>query len=224
MTQHFHDLTGVLVLDQVTPVIKALFGGFKLDESRPGNGEVFIARMSETNDPQWDDIRDQLVALAKQLGLSPSDTEAGATSEDWLSALAEHFNGGALLLCNLIEPDDSAELDDLFEIAQLMDDGHGLKAMKLEAAWHSSKPGLFEFGGSGNYRGRHFVTSSTSSASLSTGTAVDAALAERNSTKAAERLLSDIRHLLAGIADPVLHAEVCAKLGHALPKIAHQPV
>ena len=40
MANTYFDATGVLVLDRVTPVITTLFGGFKLDEAYPGNGEV----------------------------------------------------------------------------------------------------------------------------------------------------------------------------------------
>ena len=47
MANNYYDATGVLVLDQVTPVITALFGGLKLDASYPGNGEVYIAQIAE---------------------------------------------------------------------------------------------------------------------------------------------------------------------------------
>lgn len=33
MAQNYYDATGTLVLDKVTPIIKALFGGFNLDET-----------------------------------------------------------------------------------------------------------------------------------------------------------------------------------------------
>jgi len=39
MSNNYSDATGVLVLDRITPVITALFGGFNLDETYPGDGD-----------------------------------------------------------------------------------------------------------------------------------------------------------------------------------------
>ena len=33
MSNNYYDATGVLVLDRITPVMTALFGGFNLDET-----------------------------------------------------------------------------------------------------------------------------------------------------------------------------------------------
>ena len=74
MTQTYYDATGVLVLDKITPVIDALFGGFRLDESDPGEGEVYIARIAEENDPSWDQILDRLKELAADLSISISES------------------------------------------------------------------------------------------------------------------------------------------------------
>lgn len=43
MANNHYEATGVLVLDRVTPVIRALFGGFQLDADYPGNGDAYIA-------------------------------------------------------------------------------------------------------------------------------------------------------------------------------------
>ncbi|GHU04838.1 hypothetical protein FACS1894158_05990 [Betaproteobacteria bacterium] len=69
MANNYYDATGVLVLSQVTPVIKALFGAFHLDETYPGDGQAYIARISESNNPLWDDVQDGLADLAVELGL-----------------------------------------------------------------------------------------------------------------------------------------------------------
>lgn len=47
MANNYYDATGVLVLNQVTPVISALFGGFKLDASFPSEGQAYIALVAE---------------------------------------------------------------------------------------------------------------------------------------------------------------------------------
>ena len=90
MANNYYDATGVLVLDQVTPVITALFGGLKLDASYPGNGEVYIAQIAEDSGAHWDDVCEDLVALAQSLGLSvPS--EGPPTMDDVLAVLSRHF-------------------------------------------------------------------------------------------------------------------------------------
>ena len=129
MANNYYDATGVLVLDQVTPVITALFGGLKLDASYPGNGEVYIAQIAEDSGAHWDDVCEDLVALAQSLGLSvPS--EGPPTMDDVLAVLSRHFGTDQDEdLQHLIEHhrfEDDSDLDALFLIATRLDDGHGL--------------------------------------------------------------------------------------------------
>jgi hypothetical protein len=90
MANNYYDATGVLVLGQVTPVITALFGGMKLDPSFPGNGEVYIAHIGEESGAHWDDVRDNLIAVAQSLGLSVPGEDACAM-DDVLDVLSRHF-------------------------------------------------------------------------------------------------------------------------------------
>ncbi len=78
MANNYYEATGLLSLERVTPVIVALFGAFHLDANYPGSGRAYIARIAETNDPQWDDVLEGLTGLAEQLGISPN-AEAEAT-------------------------------------------------------------------------------------------------------------------------------------------------
>lgn len=201
MANNYYDATGVLVLDKVTPVITALFGGFNLDASYPGDGEVYVAKISEDNDPNWDDIRESLVELAKELGLTPSENVDDAAA-GWLHALTAHFGDGEdEVLCNIVEPDDSADLADIYRIALRLDDGHGLKAIKIEGCWHCDKPRLFEFGGNGEYIGRNCYVSSVSSSSVLLGGKLDAALASGNLDDGAKELLASVSGILNGVYD-----------------------
>lgn len=43
MANNYYEATGVLILDEVTPVITALFDAFNLDPDFPGNGQAYIA-------------------------------------------------------------------------------------------------------------------------------------------------------------------------------------
>lgn len=219
MANNYYDATGVLVLDKVTPVITALFGGFNLDETYPGNGEVYIARISEANDPQWDDILESLETLCGELGLSLPD-DADESVGEYLHVLSSHFGVdqdvelGSLIAHN--DFDDNADLSVLFDIARSFNDGHGLKAMKIEGCWHCSKPRLFEFGGNGEYYGRHIYVGDSSTTPLQVGAEVDDALEAGNLDKAAERLLKQINSLLAGVSNPEIREALRTKLSQGL--------
>lgn len=203
MANNYYDATGVLVLGQVTAVIEALFGNFNLDKDYPGNGEVYIARTSEDCDPQWDDIRENLESLCSDLGLVlPSD--ADESIEEYLYALATHFGAdGNVEIGNLIENhefENSAELDVLYMLATAFDDGHSLKAMKIEGCWHSDRPRLFEFGGDGEYMGRHYAVCSSSTTALNLGENVDTAIEAGDMGKVAETFLAQFNRLLSGLS------------------------
>ena len=60
MADNYYDMTGTITLDKVTPVIKALFGPFELDENYPGDGTVYIANIAENSNCSWDEVLDNL--------------------------------------------------------------------------------------------------------------------------------------------------------------------
>jgi hypothetical protein len=219
MANNYFDATGVLILDRVTPVISALFGGFHLDGTYPGNGAAYIARLSESNDPQWDDVFEGLVNLAEALGKSlPAGDEF--TIEDCLHALANHFQAEEdEALEYLIEHhsfEDSADLAALFLIATCFNDGHGLKAIKFEAAWYCSKPRLYEFGGQGTYISQEIVLYSGSSRAVDFGEELHAALLRGNLDEAADKLAADIGNVLSGITDDTTRSTLREKLARKL--------
>jgi len=217
MANNYFDMTGVLVLRQVTPVIRALFSAYNLDENHPGNGEAYIAAMSETDSSPWDSVIEELEELAGALGAA---VVPGEGAESCLSALASHFKveGNADLL-NMIEHtsfEDEAGMEQLFLLARLFDDGHGLKAYKTEAAWTCSRPRLFEFGGCGTYAGQHVHVTASSSSAMPLGEQLDANIAAGDLDKAAEALCTDITGVLAGIYDEQTRLAVRARLANLL--------
>lgn len=219
MSNHYYDATGVLVLNRVTPVITALFGDFNLDETYPGEDEVYIARMSESLDPQWDDIRDNLVELAYQLGRPfPADEEPSIQS--YLGLLAKQFSAEDdphlrhLLKAHRFE--DGAELDVLFFIASCLDDGHGLQALRIEGCWHSDKPRLFEFGGNGMFISRDITINSSSSYALELGHDLHKAIQAGDVDDAAARIALETVCLLAGIGDDATRDSIRQRVGERL--------
>lgn len=219
MADNYYDATGVLVLKKVTPVITALFGGFNLDESYPGDGQAYLAKISDSNNPSWDDVLEGLVGLSADLKLVlPEDAEE--TVEEYLFLFASHFGAdGNHELGNLIEHydfTDDAELAALFDIAMCFDDGHGLTALKFEGCWHCSKPQLFAFGGHGEYYGRNIFVCDSSSSVLALGEELDEALAAGNLDQGADSLLKKINSILAGVSDAEARNALHTKLGDRL--------
>lgn len=205
MANNYYDATGVLILDKVTPVITALFDGYNLDATYPGEGRAYIASVSESSDPDWNLIYDSLVELASNLGVLPQG-EAAPSIEGVLKLLAQHFHlEHHDELNHFIEHQDFggfAGLDALFLIATWFDDGHNLKAVAFEGCWHCSKPRLFEFGGDGCFISRPVGHFANSSEVLELGEKLMQALL-RNDVEAAGVLIANktIR-MLAGIRDP----------------------
>lgn len=217
MAQNYYDGTGVLVLGKVTPVIRGLFGLFRLDETYPGDGKVFIARSSEVCAPSWDEIADHVYNTAKSLGLKLADHEWASWSlETYLKLLAPKTGEADL---DAILPDDHAEeadLADVFDIAKMFDDGHGLTAMKIQSAWHADSLRLNEFGGSGEYFGKHFFTQNDSRVTIATGQAVDEALEKQDRNAAAKHIAERANELLEGILDAGVQDEIRALVAQSV--------
>ncbi len=123
------------------------------------------------------------------------------------------------MLCHLIDEfsfEGGAELPVLFDIARCFDDGHGLTAMKIEGCWHCDKPRLFEFGGHGDYYGRHVRMNSRSSTVLNVGESVDEAIEAGDANAAAVGLLKEVEGLLAGISNAHVRATLRMLVGSGL--------
>ncbi len=204
MATHYYEGTGVLMLDRVTPVIKALFGAFALDENYPGDGLAYIARIAETNDPQWSDVLDNLGSLAAQLGIPVPDGDAPMLAP-LLERMAVHFGTDQdEELENLIEHhrfEDSADLEALLLIATCLNDGHNLVAIQFEGCWHCSKPRLFEFGGDGCYLSRELKVSRSSTQALQLGEQLRKAILAADAEEASALIALEAASLLAGIRD-----------------------
>ncbi|QWE98138.1 MULTISPECIES: hypothetical protein [unclassified Cupriavidus] len=219
MANTYSTSTGVLILDKVTPMIMALFGAFALDPTTPGNGEVYIASTPE-DEPHWGKVNDRVAALRSDLGVElPDDTSEGIAME--LFALAEHFGINDPGLFQLLDhheftEDEDADLQVLFDLAQWFDDGHGLKAIKFEGSWRCDKPQLFEFGGAGDFIGRHISVRSSSATAIVLGAELDAAIEIGNLDGVATRFVTQINGILAGLTDGAIADRVRVKLGRSL--------
>ncbi|MFN9471424.1 hypothetical protein [Acidovorax sp.] len=216
MSHNSYQATGVLVLGKVTPVIEALFSDFALDANDPGGDMAYIHQCSDSHECQWDDLAERLKPLIVARGITPE----GESAKDLLCTLAGAFDKAAdasfTKIVDGIDFDNVAALEDLFDLAMLLDDGHGLKALNIEGCWSSSKPRLFEFGGSGRYRSRRLQLHSISSNVAQLGAQLDKALDSQDLGQAAQVVATRFSEMLQGVTDETLRIELQRRIGETL--------
>lgn len=145
MNLHDHDVTGVLTLDRVTPVITALFGTFVHRVVYPADGKGCRIEVSETAVPLWKDILKALIALEKDLEIQvPHYLTPKPSMAMHLILLAAHLRADDRVdlhqLCVDHTFDGDADLAHLFMIATSLDDGHGLFAIRYQGAPSHGNP------------------------------------------------------------------------------------
>jgi len=202
MSNCYYDATGTLKLKEITPVIKALFGVFCVEKY--DDTTAYIKQESEGNSVNYDCM---IGEISDEMEIDPSDT-----ADAMLIAMAEKLGKkdevAALLGEGQLDPNQDADITFLFNLAQIMDDGHGLTEIEMEGAWHGSKMRLGNFGGSGEYVGKRFVLYTSSSQAARTGQTISKLIAEANLAAVAEELRKQFEQVLSGISDDKARAEV----------------
>lgn len=216
MANTYRDMTGVLQAKKITPVIKALFGDCDLEEAEKGEGTIGFRLMAEGNSQTWDGIISSLASMAEDLGCEKSAFSEGedekVNAEALIWALAKHFGkDDDEELASFVEQcsfEDDASLDAVFLLARLFDDGHELKSMQYEGAWHCDRARIGEFGGFGGFMGKEIFVSGDSSDWIDLGESLERALSNCEVHKAADKLRTHIGKILAAIADDDMRTEV----------------
>lgn len=173
-----------------------------LDPSHPGNGRVYICRLSERNDPQWSDVREGLIRLGSELELNiDNNIEMSVALEVFAQRFGTDQRGELKSLIEHHMFEGAADLDTLFWIATLFDDGHGLTEIHFEGCWYCSKPGMFVFGGDGCFLSREVSAFSDSRQACELGPQIRGALLRNQPEFAAEAIAWETRRLIAQIND-----------------------
>lgn len=220
MSQSYNDGTGVLVLKQITPVIRALFAVYAVDKQPTEKGtEIYIASITDDTNTDWPEVLEHLEELTASLGLDISD-DAIDELRGHLCALAEHFGVADDPVIQAIldrdELEDAAELDDLFNLAIRFDDGHGLTAIKFESCWSDDRASVGAFGGNGEFYGRHIAINSGTGSPVDIGTVVDEALAAGDLYGATQRIFDKVNTILDGVRDEATRDQLRSRLSARL--------
>lgn len=219
----------------ITPVIRALFSAFALDPNVPADDPnmAYIAR-DQNEEVTWGRIRDDIRYDCSVRGIAlPADADPHDLTE-YLFALAEHigFNDPEFKLQNLIDNADfnaegDADLQVLFELATLLDDGHGLREIRMEGAYYSNRMNLDEFGGMAEFITKDVYAHGSSSTITTHAERLNAALEpwapgarDEAARAAAEQIAKVVAEQLNCITDPEKRAAVASHL----PKVVSQAV
>ncbi|MGX9221871.1 hypothetical protein ACWV27_26260 (plasmid) [Massilia varians] len=133
--------TGTLIFEhgaRLTPTIRALLGALALDAAGASESDVTLPFSGESA-ATWNTVLAHTAALGEELGLPAPAAEAplGEQMHALVSALAARAGAPAAGIEawfqeNKLIPDQQAEIVDLVELAQLVDDGHGLTGYRIE--------------------------------------------------------------------------------------------
>lgn len=234
---------GTLVLKNITPVIHALFDPFQLCPMRTGDASIrwFDHEDAWSEDAAtcgtWGEIHDNLLALAKDLGLTvEGSTELrgldDGEDEDEFSvppvfdALMKHFKvkeaqrteiHDLILGSNFGETFEdwtksSAEFPLLLRLATALNDRHGLASIACDCA----TLGKHDTYGTATFNGLQFVHGSNTTNELEWAEEVRYALSRKNLKKATKLLAGKVKDLLSGITDETVRTAITKDLIAAL--------
>lgn len=216
MANNYYYATGELKLTVITKVIGALFGAFEVQEY--GEGTAYIKRDSDAN-VSYSAIAENII---DEFDLEEHFAEELVPLEECLFAMADKLGKGeevrAYLGDRTFDPEDydDADMNFLFDLARIMDDGHGLTSLWMQGAWTCDKMRLGEFGGFGEFVGKHFSSCGSSTLGVNLGRDVEQALEESDIEKAATAIATRIGWMLDGIKDEAVRKQVDEMLASKL--------
>jgi hypothetical protein len=237
---------GTLVLKNITPVIHALFDPFQLCTMRTGDASIrwFDHEDAWSEDTAtcgtWGEIHDNLLALAKDLGLTVEgstelsglgDGEDGEDEDEFsvppvFDALMKHFKvkeaqRAEIHRCIEESADGeslqywakrSAEFPLLLRLATALNDRHGLASIACDCA----TLGKHDTYGTATFNGLQFVHGSNTTNELEWAEEVRYALSRKNLKKATNLLSGKVKDLLSGITDETVRTTITKDLIAAL--------
>ncbi|WP_186083138.1 hypothetical protein [Burkholderia gladioli] len=201
---------GVLLLKNVTPVIQAIFADHNLnggdDPVKVREGMVYIADSDErgycTN---WESLGGRLLDLVEDLGLEGLQDEEDICAT--LRVLAGHHRTGEAMEAWIhthredIDAGQCGWLPDLFDLAKLLDDGHGLTGISMRTASVCSELRLGEFYGRGWLFTSVYQEFVDSDDVLKEALTISDALLADDIVGAGEKVLHQVQRALSSIVD-----------------------
>lgn len=223
----YTDMTsGTLVLHQITPVIRCLFGTYELDENIHVGQEARFYDSEERGLVQWHDITRNMLELAAALDLdvlqtsfTTDQTQERPCANSVLRVLDRHFNADSFsrtehyrALLDNAHLEYEPELRDLFEIAAHWNDGHGLQTVTSTMIGCSDS----ETDAQNIFISERMQFEMHSCSAIHLAQALDTALVEQDLSHAATHLQHHLDRLTGGIYDLATRGDLLRQLGHQL--------
>jgi hypothetical protein len=222
MAHNSQDIVGEITLKEMTPVIRAVFNCYNLsmNPQSPGvyafcTGESF-SHFGIDGNGTWGEFIEDLVDLAVELKVSDGDYAAGDYGYGLIvKLLLTHFGQGnhpaaheLIQIAQGASEYDNIEMWYLFDLAKLLDDGHGLHAYQLGSAWYCSKPRPGEFGGYSEFQNQNVKMYRTSAMVDQHAPAVSTLLDEKSYEQVGAMYAREADALIGGIIDPYAQHQV----------------
>lgn len=197
MAEDYYKAAGVLMLDHVTPVIRALFSIFTLRETFDGMRESYVGIAQKHPPVLWGELLAHLTCFAQWLGC-PLPSNATIDIKTCLDLLSTHFQveqGHVDELIARLDPSKPVYLDDVFLLATHFDDGHGLMAIEITGARYCTEPQLFALSCNSMYICREMVLRTSSTTASTLGGTIHTALHQGNIRDAANGLVLGVESI-----------------------------
>lgn len=232
MANSYYDATGTLNFGpqgQITPVIRALFGAYKLETELDSDRRAYIAELAEDNSVNWEAIGESFLDEADKLDLVLPEEADEDDGREWIKALLTKFGQSTDLIDGLMDQDinDDSDLADLFLIAQRCNDGHDLQSLVRDGCWHSDRARLDSFGGDCYFVGKHVQVYHSSVMTHNFAVDLDRAIANGDLDDAAGLLAKRLEQMFDVVKDDTIRRELASRfLSHPamLDKLAGTPV
>lgn len=202
MSSHTHINLG-LHIKAITPVIGALFGWLSPDLKVDHTG-VATLHISAVRRLSWNELRDRLLSLL------PADrqeqiTDVADTGEVLWALAAEFRQDSNYALSSFIEHyidggADTADLSDLYFLAECFDDGHSLSKMSSQRSWDGGSPSS-SCGGEAGLNSNKLAFRSTTHGELALAQRLDECLQANDLDQAAQHMVAHFYWVASGFSD-----------------------
>jgi hypothetical protein len=199
----------VLRVSSVTPVLRALFGAVTSNTYR-GQTSAAVCIDTEEGGWTWGRVGSGLQRAAEELGLG---SDLGFERALELIASRLRVNASPVLWMAGEAPEEEAPMEDLFALARVLDDGHGLTAVEYVVAQHFPREPTGEFDGVGIYESDRVVVITRASNALMLGASLDEAVRRSDVRAVAAVVKEHMADLLSSVRDKEFRSEVARELG-----------
>jgi len=215
--------SGLLVLDRLTPTIRALFGEHHLVDKLEYGKVVEFSLGTELGEPLWRNLLPHLKHLATERGVSPPP-ENEQTSLRLLQEVAASFHltkdKETRDILASTRFDGIADVSMLFRLCLKFDDDHGLRNLLYQGSRWSDGREPFAYGGNACFLSRHAQLFVDTTSLVETGELISRGVEIRDMDLAAEHIATAAWELIHGISDASLRGPVAARVAYLLPKLA----